>query len=78
MRRIRVIGIGAGHPEYLTVQAIAALNEVDVFFVADKGDTKDDLVELRRISASDISPTPTIASSNYPIRCAVKASIGAR
>ncbi|MGC7322658.1 precorrin-6A synthase (deacetylating), partial [Mycobacteroides abscessus subsp. massiliense] len=31
MRRIRVIGIGAGHPEYLTVQAIAALNEVDVF-----------------------------------------------
>ncbi|GAB5903070.1 precorrin-6A synthase (deacetylating) [Mycobacteroides chelonae] len=48
MRRIRVIGIGAGHPEYLTVQAIAALNEVDVFFVADKGDTKGDLVELRR------------------------------
>lgn len=48
MRRIHVIGIGAGDPEYLTVQAISALNEVDVFFVSDKGDVKDDLVALRR------------------------------
>lgn len=47
MRRIRVIGIGAGDPDYVTMQAVNALNEVDVFFVTDKGDDKDDLLELR-------------------------------
>jgi precorrin-6A synthase len=35
MKKIFVIGIGAGNPEYMTVQAINALNEVDVFFVMD-------------------------------------------
>jgi precorrin-6A synthase len=48
MRRVFVIGIGAGHPDYVTVQAIKALNEVDVFFVMDKGREKDDLVRLRK------------------------------
>jgi precorrin-6A synthase len=48
MRKVFVIGIGAGNPEYVTVQAINALNEVDVFFVMDKGQEKDDLVRLRR------------------------------
>jgi precorrin-6A synthase len=48
MRKIFIIGIGAGDPDYITVQAIKALNEVDVFFVMDKGSEKDDLVRLRR------------------------------
>ena len=48
MRRMLLIGIGAGDPEYVTRQAIAALNEVDVFFVMEKGEEKDDLVALRR------------------------------
>jgi precorrin-6A synthase len=48
MRRIFVIGIGAGNPDYITVQAINALNQVDVFFVMDKGEEKDDLVRLRK------------------------------
>jgi precorrin-6A synthase len=43
-----LIGIGAGDPQYVTQQAIAALNEVDVFFVMEKGVEKDDLVALRR------------------------------
>jgi precorrin-6A synthase len=43
-----LIGIGAGDPLYVTRQAIAALNEVDVFFVMEKGEEKDDLVALRR------------------------------
>ena len=43
-----MIGIGAGDPDYVTVQAVAALNDTQVFFAMDKGDTKDDLVELRR------------------------------
>lgn len=48
MRRLLLIGIGAGDPEYVTVQAIRALNEVDVFFVVVKGEETQDLVGLRR------------------------------
>jgi len=45
--RVLVIGIGSGNPDHLTREAVAALNQVDVFLVADKGSTKHDLVELR-------------------------------
>jgi precorrin-6A synthase len=47
-RRIHVIGIGAGDPDYVTAQAIEALNDTQVFFAMDKGSQKDDLVALRR------------------------------
>ena len=42
-----VIGIGSGNPDHLTREAVAALNRVDVFLVADKGAAKRDLVTLR-------------------------------
>jgi precorrin-6A synthase len=48
MRKVLVIGIGAGNPDYITVQAINAMNEVDVFFIIDKGQEKEDLVRLRK------------------------------
>lgn len=48
MRTIHVIGIGAGDPDYVTTQAIRALNDTDVFFAMDKGEAKSDLVALRR------------------------------
>ncbi|MFS8096284.1 precorrin-6A synthase (deacetylating) [Lentzea alba] len=48
MRKILVIGIGAGNPDHLTLQAVKALQTVDVFFVLDKGSVKDELVDLRR------------------------------
>lgn len=48
MRRIHVIGIGAGDPDYVTAQAVRALNDTEVFFAMDKGDAKSDLVALRR------------------------------
>lgn len=51
-RHIHVIGIGAGDPGYLTVQAIEALNDTQVFFAMDKGlhnpGAKTDLVAMRR------------------------------
>ena len=47
-RHIHVIGIGAGDPDYLTVQAIEALNGTQVFFAMDKGEATSDLVALRR------------------------------
>ena len=48
MKKVFVIGIGAGNPDDATVQAINALNEVDVFFVMDKGKEKEELVRLRK------------------------------
>jgi precorrin-6A synthase len=47
-RHIHVIGVGAGDPGYLTVQAIEALNDTRVFFAMDKGEAKTDLVAFRR------------------------------
>jgi precorrin-6A synthase len=47
MRRVLIIGIGAGNPDFITVQAIKAMRQVDVFFITDKGAEKADLVRLR-------------------------------
>jgi precorrin-6A synthase len=47
MRRIQLIGIGAGNPEYVTMQAVNALNAADVLFLVDKGEAKSDLIALR-------------------------------
>jgi precorrin-6A synthase len=47
-KTILIVGIGAGHPEHITVQAINALNRADVLFIPDKGAGKADLADLRR------------------------------
>ena len=47
MRKVFIIGIGAGNPDYVTIQAINALNQVDVFFIPDKGTEKEALQQLR-------------------------------
>ena len=44
---ILVIGIGAGDPDHLTLQAAKAIARTDVFFVLDKGEVKQELVDLR-------------------------------
>jgi precorrin-6A synthase len=48
VRDILVIGIGAGDPDYLTLQAVKAIGRADVFFLLDKGQEKDSLIALRR------------------------------
>ncbi|NLR98365.1 precorrin-6A synthase (deacetylating) [Rhizobium sp. P38BS-XIX] len=48
MRHIHIVGIGAGNPEHLTVQAINALNAVDVIFIPSKGAAKSELADVRR------------------------------
>ncbi|RTL62867.1 MAG: precorrin-6A synthase (deacetylating) [Pseudonocardiaceae bacterium] len=47
MRTVLVIGIGAGDPDHLTLQAVAAMRRAEVFFGIDKGTVKDDLAALR-------------------------------
>ena len=49
MRRMLVIGMGAGDPEFLTTQAVTALNAVDVFFVLDKGQHAAALAKVRQM-----------------------------
>ncbi|MGI8511618.1 MAG: SAM-dependent methyltransferase, partial [Solirubrobacteraceae bacterium] len=48
MRTVLLIGMGAGDPDFMTVQAIAALNRADVLFVLEKADELQDLIALRR------------------------------
>ncbi len=47
-RRILIIGIGAGNPEHITIQAINALKQVNVLFLTDKGEDKSDLLRIRK------------------------------
>jgi precorrin-6A synthase len=48
MRSVLVIGIGAGHADYVTMQAIKALRRSDVIFVLDKGAEKEMLNRVRQ------------------------------
>jgi precorrin-6A synthase len=48
LRTLLVIGIGAGNPEHMTVQAINALNRADVLLIPVKGDEKAFLADARR------------------------------
>jgi precorrin-6A synthase len=57
MRQISVIGIGAGDPEQVTLQAIAALNRLDVLFVIEKDGDAAELAEFRReVFARHLAP----------------------
>jgi precorrin-6A synthase len=46
-RKLLLIGIGAGDPEYVTAQAAKAIQSFDVLFVVTKERDKDDLVHAR-------------------------------
>src|SRR5690606_33034658 len=48
MRKILIVGIGAGNPDHMTVQAIDALNGADVLFIPTKGAKKAELADVRR------------------------------
>jgi precorrin-6A synthase len=46
-RKVLIIGIGAGNPDFVTIQAVNAMNRVDVFFIPNKGIEKEELARLR-------------------------------
>jgi len=48
MKKIYLIGIGPGNPDYLTVQAIKAIKGVDVFFFLEKRKGDEDFLKIRR------------------------------
>jgi precorrin-6A synthase len=47
MRELLLIGMGPGHPDQVTVQAVGALNRADVFFRIDKGEPRSGLNAAR-------------------------------
>lgn len=67
---IDVIGIGAGNPEHMTVQAIKALNAADLVLIPRKGAQKDDLAALRReICALYLeNPATRLVELDLPLR----------
>ncbi|QKE63769.1 precorrin-6A synthase (deacetylating) [Aquipseudomonas campi] len=48
MKELLLVGIGAGDPDYITMQALKALRRADVIFLLDKGPAKHKLNALRR------------------------------
>lgn len=73
MRRIRVIGIGAGHPDQVTVEAIEALRSVDYFITADKsaedGSRDDPLLAAREaLLARHLDVVPPVIAVRDPAR----------
>lgn len=65
MRTILIVGIGAGNPEHLTIQAIKALNRADVLFIPDKGAGKTDLGDLRRQICAEYVTNPASRQVGY-------------
>ncbi len=55
MRTVYVIGIGAGDPDHLTLQAVAAMNRVDVFLTVDKGAASDKRAAIDKAAAADLA-----------------------
>lgn len=66
-RSYLVIGIGAGSPDHLTLEAVEALRGADVVVALDKGSSKSDLLELRRRIVDKHAPgTPIVTVSDPP------------
>ena len=76
MRKLFIIGIGAGNPDYMTVEAVNALNGVDVVLVLDKGERKSDLTRLRKdiVERFAGSNRPRWVEAPSPVRDAANAS----
>jgi precorrin-6A synthase len=69
MREILVIGIGAGNPEHMTIEAIRALNAADLVLIPRKGAAKADLADLRREICARYLETPTrLVEFDLPLR----------
>jgi precorrin-6A synthase len=66
-RTILVVGIGAGNPEHITVQAINALNRADLLFIPDKGAGKADLADLRRDVVERYVTNPQTKMLDYAV-----------
>ena len=67
MRKILVIGIGAGNPEHMTVQAVGALNRADVLLIPTKGEEKAFLAAARREICDRFLTNPACRILDYAV-----------
>lgn len=67
MKHINIIGIGAGNPEHVTIQAINAMNAADVIFLPVKGAGKEELAEIRREICERYIARPGIRISEFQV-----------
>jgi precorrin-6A synthase len=75
--KVLVIGIGAGDPDHVTVQAVKAMATVDAFLVLSKGTEKDDLVAVRReVLARHVTRPHRILEGTDPERERVRDGYG--
>ena len=58
MKHLLLIGIGPGNPRQITLEAIDAMNRADVFFVLDKHQSNDDMLQLRKQMLADLVTRP--------------------
>ncbi|MFC3850267.1 precorrin-6A synthase (deacetylating) [Corynebacterium hansenii] len=65
---IDVIGMGAGSPAHLTLEAIEALRGADVVFALDKGEAKSDLLDARRAILAAHAPHVELVAVPDPPR----------
>lgn len=67
-RELLLVGIGAGDPDWITLEAVEAIRRLDVLFVVVKEHELDDLVEARRVLVERhrASPLPTVELSDPP------------
>jgi len=60
-----LIGIGTGNPDHLTLQAIKALNAVDLILIPRKGADKADLADLRRLICAEVVTNPAVQTAEF-------------
>jgi precorrin-6A synthase len=68
MRRVRVIGIGPGDPDQVTLEAIAAMHSVAYFVVADKGPDDPLLAARQALLARHVSSVARVVAVRDPER----------
>ncbi|GIF50539.1 precorrin-6A synthase (deacetylating) [Asanoa ferruginea] len=68
MRHLLVIGIGAGDPDQLTIEAVKALGRLDLAILVEKGDEKRELTDLRRHMLREYAPRARVVTVSDPER----------
>lgn len=68
MRKLLVIGIGAGNPDHLTRQGAQAIQEADTILVPRKGAKKDDLAQIRRDICAELGVAERLVEFDLPVR----------
>ena len=57
-RELVLVGIGAGDPDWVTIEAVRAIERLDVLFVVPKEGELDDLAQARRTLVDRYRPVP--------------------